>query len=113
MDEKILIVVAFIGSLAGILILFALSETIEYSEKTIEKINAERIEDMIKLNGEVTKVNNIGNITFISVRQPSYIDVIVFDNISLFPGENVEIIGKSEEYNNKMEIIAHRIRVIG
>ena len=114
MNEKTLLLIAFLGSLAGLFALFLLSENIDYSEKTIEKINAERIQDMIKLNGQVVSVNEISNITFISVMQPNYIDVIVFeDNISIFSGDNVEIIGKGEEYQGEMELIAHRIRVIG
>ena len=113
MNEKIMISIAFFCSLAGLFVLFLLVENLDYSEKTIEKINAERIEDMIKLNGEVVNINEVSNITFISIMRPSYIDVIVFDkNISLFSGDKVEIIGKGEEYEGKMELIAHRIRVI-
>ncbi len=78
MNEKVLLVIAFLGSLAGLFALFVFSENLDYNEKTIEKINAERIEDMIKLKGEVTSVNEIGNMTFISVMQPNYIDVIVY-----------------------------------
>jgi len=112
MNEKLLLTIAIIGSLTGLLVLFLLSENIQYQEKTIEKINAERIEDMIKINGIIDRVSNVKNLTFISLTQPSTIDVIVFHNITLFQGENVEIIGRTEEYEGEMEIIAHRIRVI-
>ena len=113
MNEKTLLLIAFFCSLAGLFALFLVVENLDYSEKTIEKINAERIEDMIKLKGDVVSVNEVGNITFISVMQPNYIDVIVFDNnITLFSGDRVEIIGKGEEYKGDMELIAHRIRVI-
>ncbi|MBD3164484.1 hypothetical protein GF323_04740 [Candidatus Woesearchaeota archaeon] len=112
MEEKIIVFVAFLGSLAGILILFSLSESLDYDIKTIEKINSEKMQDMIKINGKVIEVNSMENITFIRVQQPSYIDVIVFDNMTVPAGTRIEVIGQSEEYQNKMEIIAHRIRVI-
>ncbi|MCK5283377.1 MAG: hypothetical protein KAK00_08275 [Nanoarchaeota archaeon] len=112
MNEKIILLTAFVGALFGLLALFFLSENLDYSEKTIEKINEERIEDMIKVEGQIVDFRNSGNVTFISLVHPSYMDVVVFDDIALRNGDNVEIIGKGEEYNNKMEIIAHRIRVI-
>lgn len=113
MKEKTLIAISIIGSLAGLFVLFLLTENIEYNEKTIEKINSEKIQDMIKVNGEVVSARSGGNATFIQIKQPGYIDIIVFNSdLSLDKGENVEVIGKSEEYNGKMEIIGHRIRVI-
>lgn len=113
MDEKVLLRIAFIGSLIGLLALYFLSEGIDYSEKTIEKINDEKIQEMFKIKGEVNTVRNQGNVTFLSIKQPSVIDVVVFDNVSINEGNSVEIIGQGEEYNGKMEVIAHRIRVIG
>jgi aspartyl/asparaginyl-tRNA synthetase len=112
MGEKLMLFIAFILSLLGIIALYALSENIDYNEKTIEKINSEKILDMVKIVGEVERVGNSGNVTFITIQQPETIDVVVFDKIELNEEDNVEIIGKSEEYNNKIEIIAHRIRII-
>ena len=112
MQEKYILLIAFIGSLTGLLILFFLSEKLEYNEETIEKITAERIKEMVKIKGEIGAVRHTGNTTFLSVKQPTVMDVVVFSNISLFKGEQLEIIGRGEEYNNKMEVIAHRIRVI-
>jgi DNA/RNA endonuclease YhcR with UshA esterase domain len=112
MNEKIILAMAFIGSMIGLIALFLFVENLDYGEKTIEKINAERIRDMVKIKGEVVSVNDIGNLTFISLMQPSYMDIVVFDHVDLFSGEKVEIIGSTEEYEGKMEVIAHRIRVI-
>ena len=110
MDEKLIVVLAIIASLAGVFLLFLFAERLNYDEVTIEKINNERMSEMIKIKGEVTSVNNIGNVTFIKIRQPNYMDVIVFEEIKLDSGQTVEIIGQTEEYENKMEIIAHRLR---
>ena len=113
MNEKTLLLISFIGSLAGLLGLFFLSQHLDYGEQTIEKINTERIQDIVKIEGEVSHVSKGENITFILVKQPSMMDVIIFGkNITLYEGDRVEIIGKGEEYNGKMEIIAQRIRRI-
>jgi DNA/RNA endonuclease YhcR with UshA esterase domain len=112
MNEKIILTICFLFSLAGLFGLYLFSESMDYSEKTIEKIKGEKLQEMIKLQGEVIRSTTVGNVTFITLEQPSTIDVIVFDNVTIYPGERVEIIGKSEEYNKEMEIIAHRIRVI-
>jgi aspartyl/asparaginyl-tRNA synthetase len=114
MDEKHLLIISFIGSLIGLFALFLLSDTLDYNEQTIEKINSAKTEDMVKVTGQVSSIRNSGNITFISIKQPDYMDIIVFDaNLSLVPGEEIEVIGKGQEYNSKMEIIGERIRVIG
>jgi DNA/RNA endonuclease YhcR with UshA esterase domain len=112
MQDRTLIIISFLGSLAGLFALFLLSENIDYSEPSIEKIRNERILDMVKLEGEVMSVSALDNITFLSLVQPSSIEVIVFDPLNISKGERVEIIGKGEEYNGEMEVIAHRIRVI-
>ena len=85
----------------------------DYEEKTIEQINAEKIKDIVKVKGKVDSVSNVGNVTFIRVIQPGYMEVLAFENISLYEGEMIEIIGKIDEYEGENEIIAHRIRSIG
>lgn len=113
MNEKMLLSICFLFSLAGLFGLFLLSEHLDYDEKAIEKIKGEKLQDMVKLEGKIIRVTTLENITFITLEQPSSIDVVVFDNVTLYQGEKVEIIGKGEEYNGKMEIIAHRIRSLG
>jgi DNA/RNA endonuclease YhcR with UshA esterase domain len=112
MDEKVLLTIAFLGALVGLGLLFFISEGLDYDERTIEQINAEKIKDMVKVKGEVASISNAGNATFIRVMQPGYIEVVVFENISLYEGEMVEVIGKIDEYEGENEIIAHRIRSI-
>ena len=43
------------------------------------------------------------------------VNVVLFtdeDNLKLNSGDNVEVIGKVQEYNGKDEIVAQKIRVI-
>jgi hypothetical protein len=113
MNEKLLLLIAFIGAICGIFALFTLSMSLDYSEKTIEKMNSEKIEDMIKVQGEVASASGNGNVTFISIKKDCYLDVIAFGDANLNIGEKIEVIGKSSDYDDKKEIIAERIRVIG
>ncbi len=112
MDERLLLFASFFFSILGILALFVMSDNIDHDEVTIEKINQERIESMVKLKGEIIDVSDSGNLTFIRLMQPNYIDVVVFDLVDLVQGDEIEVIGKREEYKRKTEIIAHRIRLI-
>jgi len=114
MKEKTLIVISLLGSLAGLFALFLFSEHLDYNERTIEKINSEKIEEMIKITGEVVSSRSAGNVTFITITQPSEMDIVVFNgDLAFSQGEKIEVIGKREEYNGKVEIIGQRIRVVG
>jgi DNA/RNA endonuclease YhcR with UshA esterase domain len=112
MNENALFLISFLLSLAGLFVLFLLSESLDYTEETIQKITAERLADMVKIEGEITRVTNLANVTFLSVQQPCSLDVVIFENATFLPGEYIEVIGKGEEYEGKMEVIAHRIRII-
>jgi DNA/RNA endonuclease YhcR with UshA esterase domain len=68
----------------------------------------------VKILGRVTRFTETENVYFIEIQQPSTIDVLIFKNepLSLTEGDNIEIIGKIDEYEGEMEIIGNRIRVI-
>ena len=110
--QKWLFFIAFLVSLAGIFILWTISENIDF-EKNIAEINRERLDELVKVRGRIVKISNVGNTTFLEIEQPNRINVVVFDNVELIENENIEIIGRTEEYNGEMEIIAQRIRIIG
>ena len=116
MKEKTLIKIAFICGIIGLFILFIISDTIEIKEKNIDKINKANVEEDVKLIGTISKITNLDKVTFIELEQPATITIILFKdknkNISLYNGDNIEIIGQIEEYNGKLEIIAQRIRVL-
>ncbi len=116
MKEKTLIKIAFICGIIGLFILFIISDTIEIKEKNIDKINKANVEEDVKLIGTISRITNLDEVTFIELEQPATITIILFKdknkNISLYNGDNIEIIGQIEEYNGKLEIIAQRIRVL-
>ena len=112
MNPKLLLLISFLASMAGIIILYTLSSNIELNNIPIEKINQELINDNVKILGKVEMVTNLDDMTILTVTQPSTINVIVFNNVKIYKNEKVEIIGKKELYNNNMEIVADKIRVI-
>jgi len=114
MKENTLLKIALICSLIGLITLYFISENIEVKDYKPNLVD-ENIGDDVKLNGVVTKISDRGSVIFIEVGQQSPVTVVLFtedDNLRLGNGDNVEVIGKVQEYNGKDEIIAQKIRVI-
>ena len=116
MKETLLLKIALILTLAGLFVLYILSDNINVKEINIDKINDERIGNMVKILGRVDKVTELDKVTFIDVSQPATAKVVVFrekekdDALELEQDDYVEIIGKIEDYEGEMEVIAERIR---
>ena len=116
MQEKTLLKIALICSLLGLLILYLISDNIEIKEKNIEKITIDNKDEFVKLNGIVNNVIDTEKVTLIKILQPQEITVVLFKNenktMPIQQGNEVEVIGKVDEYEGKMEIIADRLRVV-
>jgi len=112
MKEQTVLKIALVCALAGVVILYFVSDNITIDEKAIDKINTENVGDNVKIFGRVEKVSNLENVAFLEISQPSSITVIVFGNLNASAGDNVEVIGKIDEYNGKLEVIGQRIRVV-
>ena len=116
MQEKTLLKIALITSLLGLSILYAISDNIEIKEKDIEKITIENKDEFVKLSGIVSNLVNSEKVMILEITQPQEITVVLFKNknnsIDINEGNEVEIFGKVDEYNGKMEIIAERVRII-
>jgi|TARA_Y100000310_G_scaffold345214_1_gene462761 DNA/RNA endonuclease YhcR with UshA esterase domain len=116
MKEKTLLKIALVTSLLGLLTLYVISDNITLSQTSIEKITLENKDEMIKIKGLVNKVIDTEKVTIINIIQPQEITVVLFkeENTTTKIKENneVEIIGKVDEYEGKLEVIAHRARII-
>lgn len=116
MREKTLLKIALICALVGITLLYIVSERVKIDESTIDKINKGRVGESVKIKGVLGKVSSTDKVVFLEITQPQSLTVILFKdkniNITLDEGDNVEIIGKIEEYEGKMEVIADMVRVI-
>ena len=101
--------------MVGVVILFFISSNLEISERTINNINKQHIGEDVKLLGKVTNIVETDSVYFIELSQPATIDVIIFKGekgLSLTQGDNIELIGEVDEYEGKLEIIGHRIRIV-
>jgi len=114
MDDKTLLRIALVCSLLGIFILYLVSDNINVDERSISKINKDNVDEYVKIKGKVSKITDLEKVMFIEVIQPSSMTVVVFkeENISLNEDDYIEVIGKTEDYEGEMEVIAHRVRVI-
>ena len=112
MKESTLLKIAFVCSLAGIVILFLISDNIEISEKTINQLD--RMGEDVIIKGTVTKITEMDAVSFIELSQNNKIVIVLFKDypIDLEKGEVVEVIGKTEEYNGELELIGKEVRVI-
>jgi hypothetical protein len=106
MNEDIMIKFCILITLFGLL-LFFITYTPEFSEKTIS--------EMIKEEG--TKGIIFGKITWILKNEPSIFfiqndeKIKVFSNkkLDLIQGENVTIYGETTIYNGEKEILAYKV----
>ena len=114
MKETTLLKIALVCSLIGLIALYFISTRIDIKDYK-PNILSGNIGDDVKLQGFVSKINDKGNVVFVNVNQQNSVDVVLFKsngNLKLKNGDNVEVIGKVQEYNGKNEIIAQRIRVM-
>ena len=114
MKESTLLKIALICSLAGLVALYFISAKIEIRDYKPSELS-KNVGDDVKLDGIVTKISDKGNVVFVDLQNQNYVTVVLFtndDNLNLKNGDNVEVIGKVQEYNGKSEIIAQKVRVI-
>src|SRR3989338_6924991 len=112
MEDRTILTIAFISSLAGIFALYILAGNMDYENTSIAKINDEQLSQKVKLKGSVVNVRSGDGVTFVTLSERKEVDMVVFDNISVQKGEVLEVICQVDEYNGKPEIIAERIRAI-
>ena len=114
MKETTLLKIALLCSLAGLIILYFISTKIEIKDYKPNKLS-QNVGDDVKLTGTVAKITDKGNVVFVEIIQQIPVNVVLFkngDKLKLNNGDNIEIIGKVQEYGQKEEIIAQKIRAI-
>ena len=106
MDDKTLKKVAVICSVAGLLMLFYISQKIEVGEKKISELGAEDVTRQVKIIGYVDSFQQRGKINTFKIKQLSSIDVVSFDDLSdIEDGDSIEAIGEYREIKGKKELI--------
>ena len=110
MRDSTLLKISIIISIVGILSLFFISDSIVIDETDTNRI--EKYKDKtIKILGIIEETSKTESATFIKVRQPNIVNVIVFESLNLTKGSYVEVTGKVDEYSDEYEILADKVRV--
>ena len=109
MNETVLIKIALICVIVGLPALYILADQITVDATTLDKINGLPQGSTVKITGEVVVVEKYGGISKITVMDT--IEIVVFEDVDVQVGDDIEIYGNLDEYNGKEQIIAEEIVV--
>jgi len=112
MKERTLLKIAIVSSLVGVFLLYIISDNITLDESSIGRIEEEEIGNDVKVKGVVKDVFNGEKISIITITQPEEMKIILYDNVSVYEGDYIEVIGEIDEYNGEREVIGNRVRRI-
>ena len=110
-DLNILFSISLLVSLIGIMGLFLLSG-IEPKARGIENISRGDLDIRVKIIGEIDKVSNITKTFFILKLEDDTGEIDVLLEKWFDSDEEVEVVGKVEEYKGNLQIRAERIKEI-
>jgi len=95
-------------SILGISLLLLLSNILEPKLIAINKINENMLDQNVKIEGTIEKVQNKGSFEIFSLKDSTKsIDVLCECNLTL--KNNLTVIGKVQEYKNNLQIQAEKI----
>ncbi|MFA5142382.1 MAG: hypothetical protein WC471_05425 [Candidatus Woesearchaeota archaeon] len=110
MQEKTLLKLAVVSSIIGLIILFVMSSFTQLDNTDISKLTSLDVDKTLKVTGIITKISQTEQTTMLEIAQHNRMPVLIFDtNLTLNKGDEVEIIGKAQDYNGELELIADRI----
>ncbi len=111
MQEHLLLKLSLVCSILGIVFLYFLSENISFDEKQINQLKED---EFVSVKGDVTRIYQNGNLSIVELLQENKIDVVFFNPsyLDIRVGDRIEAIGKTKEYDGKIEIVAGEVRRI-
>lgn len=111
MDDKTLKKLAVVCSLAGLLMLFYISQTIKLEETKINDLGPDDVSRTVKIIGNVDSFQQRGKVNMFKINQIVGIDVVSFDDISAMKdGDPIEAVGEYREIKGKKELILDEIK---
>ena len=114
MNEKQFVMLCFAVSILGILVMYLANKSLEPESVKISQINLDK--KYVAFNATIISIKKTETTTFIKTKdETGIIDVVVLGeslNIShLKTGMNVKIIGKTQKYKEKIEVLP--LKIIG
>jgi len=109
METSFLIKLSLCCAFFGLFFLYLFS-----LNQDIIKESNELPEEKLILKGIILSIYQKNNVAFIKLAETKTSQIVVFtnQNLPLSKGNIIEVVGKKQNYNNKEEIIAERIRKI-
>lgn len=101
MREKTLIKISLIGTIVGIVILFAITET----------MNLKSEGNKIALEGIVEQISTSSDVTFMEIRPSDTITAVAFKELDIPLGKKVKLLGDFKKYKNKIEFVVEDVDV--
>ncbi len=115
MNEKNLLRMALFCGLVGIFLILFISERMDLSASNIGEITLDKINEKVKIKGEIYSIINTPGLAIIKIRDlTGEITIIAFkeENLELKKGNIIGVQGRVIEYKNKIEIEAEIISLI-
>jgi hypothetical protein len=109
MEDSTLLKISLACSIIGIIVLFFISSRIEINEIDLSNLNNVEIGNDVKIIGKIVKIKQFEKLTIIDLKKECTVPILLFDNISLDVGQEIQVNGKLDEYKGKKEIIAEKI----
>lgn len=105
MEEKTLLMCSIFFSFLGISVLYLilLNTDVNHSFFIEEDLGKD-----VRLTGTVMESNS-GEVSFVEINTMQHIPVVFFEELNVDVGEEIEIIGRVEYYNNELEIIGKKL----
>jgi len=109
MQEKTLLKISLVTSIAGVVLLFFISLGTGREERAFELLEPD---DYAVVSGRIGRVTSKGNVTFLSVYQSMPVSAVVIgkDYVEFREGDYVQLRGKVERYKDRNELIVEEIR---
>ncbi len=102
------------GTLAGLLLLYALLEVMRPPEVEIEELYSTPKDEHVRMRGVVRSISTTGAITIIELGTYRTVPVMIFDDgrSPIFRGQSIRVDGRVQEFKGKKELIADEVAVL-
>jgi RecJ-like exonuclease len=103
-----LLKISLAGSIVGIFLLLLLADFLPLPLTNLEDIDNSMINQKVKIQGEIFKIENKENFQILSIRdETGRIDILSNSNITSL--QEIEVKGTVKEYNGYLQIQANKI----
>lgn len=111
MKDSTLLRISLTTTIIGLISLFIILQTVELEETSFDSLNDKDEDEIVKIKGVIEKVTNKAELTIITLSQKVLLKGVIFENITLSKGLEVEVIGRVSNYNGEKEILIEKISI--